>query len=265
MQNTIATVGAVSGPYIQFELIFKKDSQIANMPRKSRTHPGEPTATDNNIREIIFGAEDGFVSTLGLVLGMASATNNSRVVIIAGAVYVIAEAFSMAAGTYLSSKAEKEFYQSEMSREKREIKELPDLERAEVREIYRRKGFRGGVLNQIVSRLTSNGDLWLKVMMEEELHILPEKMNPVKDGVMMFLASIISGLVPVLPFIFLSSTPAIICSIFFTLLALFLTGAFKGLYVKTDWMHSGVEMLIVGALAAAIGYSVGLITGGLVH
>jgi VIT1/CCC1 family predicted Fe2+/Mn2+ transporter len=235
------------------------------MPRKSKPHPGEQPNVDSNIREIIFGAEDGFVSTLGLVLGMASATNDGRVVIIAGAVYVIAEAFSMAAGTYLSSKAEKEFYMSELHREKREIKELPDVERAEVRDIYRGKGFRGRILNQIVSRLTSNKELWLRVMMEEELHVLPTKINPIKDGTAMFLASIVSGFVPVLPFILLPPAIAAIGSIFFTLLALFFTGAFKGLYVKENWKRSGAEMLIVGAIAAAIGYGVGLITGSLVH
>jgi len=235
------------------------------MPRKTKQHPGEPANNDSNIREIIFGAEDGFVSTLGLVLGMAGATNDSRVVIIAGAVYVVAEAFSMAAGTYLSSKAEKEFYLSQLHMERREIKELPDVERAEVRDMYKSKGFRGRLLNGIVSRLTSNKELWLKVMMEEELHVFPSRINPIKDSAAMFMASLFTGMVPVLPFLVLPTAVGAIGSIIVTLIALFLTGAFKGIYVKENWTRSGLEMLLVGALAAGIGYSVGLITAGLIH
>ena len=235
------------------------------MPRKTKPHPGEPANNDSNIREIIFGAEDGFVSTLGLVLGMASATNDSRTVIIAGAIYVVAEAFSMAAGTYLSSKAEKEFYTSQLHTERREIKELPDVERAEVRDMYKSKGFRGRLLNGIVSRLTSNKELWLRVMMEEELHILPAKINPIKNSTAMFISSLVTGAVPVIPFLLLPPATGFIGSIILTLIALFFTGAFKGLYVKSNWVHSGLEMLVVGAIAAGIGYSVGLITGSLIH
>src|SRR5271157_4526850 len=108
------------------------------MPRRLKTHPGEQLDRGDNLREIIFGAEDGLVSTLGLVLGMAGATNNGRVVIIAGAVYVISEAFSMAAGTYLSSKAQKELYESKLENERWEIRNKPDAERQEVRDIYRK-------------------------------------------------------------------------------------------------------------------------------
>ncbi len=216
---------------------------------------------DGNIREIIFGAEDGFVSTLGLVLGMATATNDSRIVIIAGVVYVISEAFSMGAGTYLSSKAQKEFYMSELKKEKGEIVKSPEEERQEVREIYKSKGFSGRLLNTIVSRITSKKSLWLRVMMEEELRIFPEKINPIKDTVVMFIASILSGFVPLLPFLLLLPSQAAIASVFVTLAALFVTGAVKALYVQLDWKRSGLEMLVVGALAAAIGYVVGSVTG----
>jgi VIT1/CCC1 family predicted Fe2+/Mn2+ transporter len=235
------------------------------MPRRPKPHAGEPTDKESNIREIIFGAEDGFVSTLGLVLGMASATNDSRVVLIAGAVYVIAEAFSMAAGTYLSSKAEKEFYQSKLEREKWEINHIPDAEQKEVRDIYRARGFKGKTLETIVSKIVSNKALWLKVMMEEELHIFPSRISPERNGVAMFFTSIVAGLIPIMPFMFLSPTISIPISILVTLAALFATGALKGRFVERSWKRSGVEMLIVGALAAAIGYGVGLITGGLIH
>jgi len=235
------------------------------VPRIRKPHPGEQVNKESSIREIIFGAEDGFVSTLGLVLGMASATNDSRVVIIAGAVYVIAEAFSMSAGTYLSSKAEKEYYQSKVNKENWEIDHIPDAERKEIRDIYYDKGFRGGLLSSIVSKITSNRKTWLKVMMDEELHVFPSKIDPIKDSIAMFFASIAAGLVPLLPFILLPPSQSVAVSIVVTLLALFLAGAFKGRFVDMDWKRSGAEMLIVGAIAAAIGYGVGLISGGLVH
>ncbi|VVB73903.1 VIT family protein [uncultured archaeon] len=235
------------------------------MPRRPKPHPGESIEKESNIREIIFGAEDGFVSTLGLVLGMASATNDSKVVIIAGAVYVIAEAFSMAAGTYLSSKAEKQFYQSKMERERWEINHIPAAERQEIRDIYRKRGFKGRMLDGIVSRITSDKRLWLKMMMEEELHIFPSSIDPARDGAAMFLTSIAAGLVPLLPFVLLPPANSVAVSVALTLAALFLTGALKGRFVAMDWKRSGLEMLVVGALAAAIGYGVGFVTGGLVH
>jgi VIT1/CCC1 family predicted Fe2+/Mn2+ transporter len=235
------------------------------MPRTPKPHPGERIDRDSNIREIIFGAEDGFVSTLGLVLGMAGATNDSRVVIIAGAVYVIAEAFSMAAGTYLASKAEKEFYQLKLDHEKWEIENIPDAERQEIRDIYGAKGIKGRLLEELVSKVTSNKRLWLRVMMEEELHIFPSRIEPMRNSIAMFLTSLVAGLVPILPFVLLPPANSIAVSIILTLSALFATGALKGRFVEMDWKRSGMEMLIVGALAAAIGYGVGLITGGMVH
>jgi VIT1/CCC1 family predicted Fe2+/Mn2+ transporter len=236
----------------------QKSKQAKNTRMK---HPELYAHNETNIREIIFGAEDGFVSTLGLILGMATATNESRIVIIAGIVYVIAEAFSMAAGTYLSTKAQKEFYMSELRKEKEEIEQTPGEEEDEVREIYWNKGFRGRFLEKIVSKITSRKDLWLKVMLEEELKVFPETVNPIKNSIAMFLASIFAGAVPVIPFLFLAPAPAAAVSIFVTLVALFVTGAVKALYVQLDWKRSGVEMLVVGAFAAAIGYVVGLLTG----
>ena len=125
----------------------------------------------SNIRDFILGFQDGLVNTLGLVLGVATAVQSSKLVLISGLVTTFAESVSMAAVAYTSTKAAKEFYDSEFEREKKEIKEIPHFEVQEIRDIYHKKGFRGKQLEGIVKKITSNKQLWLETMMAEELKL----------------------------------------------------------------------------------------------
>ena len=121
----------------------------------------------SNIRDFILGFQDGLVNTLGLVLGVASAVQETKIVLISGLAATFAESISMAAVAYTSSKAAGEFYEGQLQKEKQEIKEMPHMEVQEIMDIYYNKGFRGRELDSIVKKITSNEKLWLDTMMAE--------------------------------------------------------------------------------------------------
>ena len=216
----------------------------------------------SNIRDFILGFQDGLVNTLGLVLGVASAVQSSKLVLISGLVTTFAESVSMAAVAYTSTKAAKEFYESELEREKKEIKEIPHMEVQEIRDIYHQKGFRGKQLEMIVKKITSNKKLWLDTMMAEELRLFPEDYEkPVKSAFIVGVSAIIGSLIPVMPFFFLPVKLGMAYALAFSILTLFAVGAVKSRITIGDWKKSGIEMAVVGTVAALVGYLVGSLLG----
>src|SRR3989338_4659463 len=117
------------------------------------------------IREVVFGFNDGMVSTVGFVVGVAAALSDPRIVLITGLAEVMAGGFSMFFGSYLSTKNQREFFEQEIERERYEIREMPEKEREEIRRIYEAKGFKGGDLEMVVNHITSDNNVWLKCMM----------------------------------------------------------------------------------------------------
>ncbi|MBS3051571.1 MAG: VIT1/CCC1 transporter family protein [Candidatus Aenigmarchaeota archaeon] len=207
---------------------------------------------------------------LGVILAVATAVSDVRVVLIAGLAATFAESISMAAVAYTSTKAARDFYKAELRREKREMKDIPDMERKEIRMIYARKGFSGALLNSIVKKITSNKrlwlktmmeELWLKTMMEEELHLYPDEYNhPAKDAIIVGIAALIGSLVPLISFIFLPIQTAIIGSIVLSVAVLFITGYIKGM-LTINPLRSGIEIAVIGITAALVGYVIGAVLG----
>jgi len=216
----------------------------------------------SNIRDFILGFQDGLVNTLGLVLGVATAVQSSKLVLISGLVTTFAESVSMAAVAYTSTKAAKEFYDSEFEREKKEIKEIPHFEVQEIRDIYHKKGFRGKQLEGIVKKITSNKQLWLETMMAEELKLFPEDYDkPVKSAFVVGISAVIGSLIPVLPFFFFDVKTGMVVGLLFSVLTLFAVGGVKAKVTIGDWKKSGVEMAVIGTVAALVGYVVGSLLG----
>lgn len=215
------------------------------------------------IKDIILGGQDGLVNVLGLVLGVAGATGDVRMVIIAGLAGTFAESISMGAVAYTSSKAARDFYESQLEKEKSEIEAVPRLEKKEIRDIYQRKGFSGGLLTQIVKKITARKEVWLETMMAEELHMFPDEYdNPRGDAIWVGVSSLLGSLVPLLPFFFVSTTSlGIMLALFVSAIALFTTGALKARYTIGDWRKAGIEMLVIGLLSALAGYGIGLLLG----
>jgi len=216
----------------------------------------------SSIRDTILGFQDGVVNTLGLVLGVASAVQNTKIVLISGLVTTFAESISMAAVAYTSTKAAHEFYESQLEREKKEIQDIPQIETEEIREIYHKKGFRGKQLSSIVKKITSNKKLWLGTMMAEELKLFPEDYeSPLKSTFVVGISAVIGSLVPIIPFFVFSVKPGMISALFLSILCLFIVGAVKAKFTIGNWKKSGIEMAVLGTLAAVAGYFIGSLLG----
>ncbi|MCL5676225.1 MAG: VIT1/CCC1 transporter family protein [Patescibacteria group bacterium] len=213
--------------------------------------------TDNKLRDIILGGQDGLVNVLGVVMGVSAATTNSKILIAAGLAAMFAESISMAAVAYTSSLTMRDNYLRELEREKKEIKEVPETEKEEIRQIYSQKGFSGEKLEELVNTITSSEDVWLHVMMDEELHLTPVNTSAVfKTSVIVGLAAVIGSLIPVFPFFFLSHHSAFILSVIVSGISLFMVGAYEAKTMVGSWLANGFKMLIIGLGAAFIGFFV---------
>src|SRR3989344_2509856 len=212
-------------------------------------------------KEFILGGQDGLVNVLGIILGIAVATKDLKLVIIAGLAATFAESFSMAAVAYTSSKAEEDYYNSQKEKEKYEMKTIPDTERKEIYDIYYKKGFRGNLLADIVKKITSNNRTWLKIMMNEELGLSDKLISPIKSAVVVGLAAIIGSIIPLMPFFFLSISSAIINSLVLSAIALFITGAIEAKITVGNWIKKGIQLTIIGMAAALIGFIIGKLLG----
>lgn len=247
-------------------MVKKKISKVKPPMKMTQEFEGEGETIFNrgNIRDVILGGQDGLVNVLGLVLGVASATSSTNIVLVAGLAGSFAESISMGAVAYTSSKAANEYYQKKVEEEKWEMEHNPEEGKKEVYDIYYKKGFRGKDLDRIVKHITSKKNVWLETMMGQELRLYPDEYsNPIRNGFVVGLASIIGSFIPLFPFFFLSVKAGILASLIISGIALFTTGAVKAKVTVGDWKKSGIEMLIVGILAAIIGYLIGGLLGGI--
>ncbi len=209
------------------------------------------------IRDVVYGANDGIITTFAVVAGVAGASLSPNIVLILGFANLLADGLAMAIGNYLGTKSEQEYVAKERAMEEWEIEHLPDCERKEIRDIYQKKGFKGKSLTQMVNLITSNKKLWVDTMMIDELGILPDDdTSPFKNGLATFLSFAIAGLFPLLPYVILSSNSFNI-SIIFTGLSLFTVGALRTFITKKNFLIAGLEMLFVGAIAAIVAFTTG--------
>jgi len=209
------------------------------------------------IRDAVFGANDGIVTTFAVVAGVAGANLPLSTVLILGFANLLADGLAMGLGNYLGIKSEVDYIRRERRLEGWETVHAPDLERKEIEAIYQRKGFKGKELQRVVEVITGNKKVWVDTMMTEELGLPTEKSeHPVKNGVATFISFALAGLSPLLPYIF-GIPDAFNVSIMVTGLTLFLVGSLRSLITKKPWFVAGLEMLLVGTVAAAAAYFTG--------
>ena len=214
------------------------------------------------LKDIILGGQDGLVNVLGNVLGVAAAVNDPRIVIISGLAATFAESLSMAAVAYTSTKAAKEFYQSQLEKEQKLIEKHPAFEQREVRHIFLKKGFRGRLLDQVLRKITGSKRLWLDTLMAEELRMYPEEYgSPLKSGIVVGVASFIGSLIPLFPFFLLDIKSSMIVSLIISVVILFIIGALKAKITVGSWKRSGLEIATIGTAAAMGGYLIGKLLG----
>jgi vacuolar iron transporter family protein len=220
----------------------------------------DPHKRAPGLSDFILGAQDGLVNVLGVVLGIAAATHDARIVLVAGLATTFAESISMGAVAYTTTLADADLYQSEREREYRHIIEAPNLEIKEVRDIYENKGFKGELLDHIVETITANRDVWVAVMMAEEHQLAPvDRKTAIRAALLVGLSAIIGSLVPLLPFMLLSVRVSMWLSVVVTALTLFAIGAYKARVTVGKPIKSGIEMAVIGTVSAMAGYLVGFL------
>jgi predicted membrane protein (TIGR00267 family) len=218
----------------------------------------DPHRRTSGLSDIILGGQDGLVNVLGVILGVAAATHDPRIVLVAGLAATFAESVSMGAVAYTSTLADADFYESERAREFRHITEVPHLEKDEIREIYTRKGFEGELLERIVETITAKEDVWVAVMMSEEHQISPtDRRQAIKSALVVGLAALVGSLIPLAPFAFLPVAHSMWVAVAVTALVLFGVGAYKAHTMVGHPGKSGLEMAVIGTLSALVGYAVG--------
>ena len=214
------------------------------------------------VREVIYGAADGIVTSLGFVIGVFGALRESRIILITGIAQASAGALSMGFSAYISSKSQTEFFLAEIERERREIQEMPDKEKEEVRKIYRSKGFSGSELEIVVDRITSNPKVWLRCMMEEELGLIFESFDvPWVVGGITAASYLLAAFLPIVPYALSQPTVAFPWSTGISVLALLGLGVGKTWLTRTSPLRSGLELVTIGLICALVGYGIGRLVG----
>ncbi len=220
----------------------------------------DPHRQASGLSDIILGGQDGLVNVLGVILGIAAATHDPRIVMVAGLAATFAESISMAAVAYTSTLADADYYEAERAREFRHITEVPRLEKNEVRDIYLKKGFNGDLLDHIVETITANEDVWVAVMMSEEHQLNPtDRRQAFRSALVVGLAAVIGSLIPLAPFAFLPVNQSMWVAVVITALVLFGVGAYKARIMVGHPGKSGLEMALIGTLSALVGYGVGVL------
>ncbi len=217
----------------------------------------------NYLRDWVYGGIDGAITTFAIVAGAIGADLSARVVIILGAANILADGFSMAAANFTGSRAEIEDYQRIRAAEESHIRDDPDGEREEIRQIFAAKGLAGDKLEAIVAAITSRKDLWLSTMMAEEHGLSAIERSPAKAAWFTFIAFMACGSVPLLPFfLYLPAAPTIATAA--TVVVFFAIGALKSRWSNRSWLVSGFETTVIGMGAAALAWTIGRLLENLV-
>lgn len=214
------------------------------------------------LRELVFGLDDGMVSTMGVITGIAAGTGSRLLILLSGLVVILVEALSMAAGSFLSNKSEEELERKLLAEELHEIRHHPEKERRELKQFYTERGFPPAEQKILIERLMSDEDLLLEEMAHKELGIVfGHSEAPGKKAVIMYGAYVAGGIVPLVPYLVILPPAAITVSIAATAIGLFALGFGKGAIVGTSKAKSGIEMLLVGMGAALMGLAAGSVAG----
>ena len=213
--------------------------------------------------DFIYGSIDGAVTTFAIVAGVVGASLPTTIILILGLANLFADGFSMAVANYQASKSRNEFVKMKRREEEWQIDNLEDQEKEEIREIYRQKGFKDELLEEIVRIITSRRKVWVDTMMKEELGLIEDEKNPIHSSLSTFVGFNLIGLIPLIPFIgFIiigvePNSEAFLYSTISVVVAFFVVGMIKGKIVKKSKIFSGINTVIIGGVAAIVAYMVG--------
>jgi VIT1/CCC1 family predicted Fe2+/Mn2+ transporter len=219
-------------------------------------------AKHSYLKDFVYGAMDGIVTTFAIVAGVAGAGLAGGVALILGFANIVADGFSMAVGNYLGTKSEMEQRRDARNMELRHIELVPDGEREEIRQIFLNKGIQGEELEKMVSTITSNKDLWVDTMLQEEFGLAPNDPSPLSSAFTTFISFAVFGLIPLVPYILLwlgivENLNPVVWSAGAAGFAFFMVGGVKSRFVNKPWFFSGLETFLIGCVAAGLAYFVG--------
>jgi vacuolar iron transporter family protein len=210
------------------------------------------------VRDIVIGMADGLTVPFALAAGLAGAVSSTTIIITAGLAEVAAGALAMGLGGYLAARTDLEHYRSELQREKIEIEKVPEIERAEVRQILREQGLDPTLTEKVTEALTRDPERWIHFMMRFELGLEePVPGRELKSVVTIGGAYVVGGLIPLVPYFFLAGiSQALPFSIALTLAALLIFGGVKGQMTGVAPLRSALQTALIGSLAAAAAFAI---------
>lgn len=210
-----------------------------------------------SIKEIVYGANDGIITTFAVISGVVGASLEVKTILILGFANLLADGFSMAASNYLGSKSEEELAGSEYRRELKEIDEIPEMELREVREVLEKRGYGKDDAEAISGRLKNNREFFADFMVRYELGLNPQGDHHLRAALFTFWSFVIAGSLPIIPFLWVGTSDTFLVSSIATGVSLFVVGALRYFVTGKNWFRSGLEMLSVGGVAAVAAYGVG--------
>jgi VIT1/CCC1 family predicted Fe2+/Mn2+ transporter len=213
-------------------------------------------------RAAVFGVSDGLLTNVSLILGMAGASADASVVRLAGLAGLVAGAFSMAAGEFVSMSAQAELMQRELEVEKQALERDPEGEHEELIDLYKGRGIEGSTAEAMAVQVMRDPRLALEVHAREEMGIDPDQLgSPIAAAASSFIAFSAGALVPLLPWFVASGAVAVAVAIMLSIGAAIALGGTIGVMTDRPWWASAVRQLLVGAVAGAVTYAVGRVLG----
>ncbi len=214
------------------------------------------------LRAAVFGVNDGLVSNFSLVMGVAGGTSNNSIVLLAGIAGLVAGAFSMASGEWISIRSQRELYENELRIEQEELRAFPEEERDELEMIYRAKGIAPDDARALVDTIMNRNDVALDTLAREELGLDPQTLgSPWVAAGSSFLAFAAGAALPVIPFLFGSGTAPTVVAATLSIVALFAVGAATSIFTGRHAGRAGMRMALIGAVVAAVTFGVGSLVG----
>lgn len=224
-----------------------------------------------DLGDIILGAVDGTVTTFAIICGVAGTGLEGGVLVafVLGLSNVIADGFSMAASNFLKARSDLETIDNYRQMEEMHIERFPEYEKEEIREIYKRKGFSGSLLEQITEQICSNKKQWVNTMLTDEWGLQLSSITPIRSAGFTFGAFILAGIIPLLPLLLglvsqISKNKIFLISGILTVIVFLVTGAFRGKTLQKSMLKSAFETLFIGGSAALIAFFVGHILGDMI-
>ncbi len=235
------------------------EHDVGAIARDERWHRVDAGGT---LRAAIFGINDGLVSNLSLVIGVAGANPDGRFIILAGVAGLLAGAFSMGAGEFVSVMSQRELFERQIELEKEELEADPEQERKELALIYRAKGLSPDEAEALSTRILSDKTVALETLAREELGLNPEELGrPYHVAASSFSAFAAGAVIPVIPFLFGDGNLNFALSAALSGIALFAVGVAVSLFTGRSWLMSGARQLAIGAVAATVTFTIGRLIG----